>query len=228
MRLGSPQRLLRFLKSLSDIQAAVVDHPEGPLDLQSGLRTESGTLESDGVDAGHHAGSIGRNKGRDVFGEALPSPHHAEPSHTQELVKDRAPSEYRSILHLDITGQQTVVGNNDPVADRGVVTEMDADHQEIIVTNSRYAPLLGAAMDRHVFADDIVITDEQLTLGAGLEIIILRVSTQDGSVPYGIPSTHPDVSRDHSMSLDPAPFTDHGAGLNDGSRPDLHIGGKLG
>jgi hypothetical protein len=36
------------------------------------------------------------------------------------------------------------------------------------------------------------------------------------------------MSRDHSMSLDPTPFTDHGPRLNDGPRANLYIGGKLG
>jgi hypothetical protein len=143
-------------------------------------------------------------------------------------VKDRAPSEYSSILNLNIAGQQAVISNDDTVADRGIVTEMDAYHEEIIVTNLCHAPLLGTAMDRHVFTDDIVITDEHLTLGAGLEIIILRVSTQDGSIPYGIPCTHLDMSRDYSMSLDPTPFTDHCPRLNDNPWANLHIGGKTG
>ena len=226
--LGTPFFLFRFLEGLGDVATAVVDQAKGPLDLETGLGTHPGTLETDGIDTSHHTGAVGGYIRGDVFRESLPSPYHAKLADSQKLVKHRASSEHRTILNFDIAGKQAVVGNDHLIGDRGIVAEMNPHHQKVLIADARYRSFLGTAMNRHVFTDDIVIAYHDFAVGARLEVVILRVGPQNSPIADGIARPHPDMARDHGMCLNPTALTDDGTGFNDDTGSHFNISGKVG
>ena len=88
--------------------------------------------------------------------------HHHQSSDVHELVKCRSTAQKRSVVHAHVTGQQTIVRDNDIVSDLAIVSDMRSDHQEILVADFRRAALGGAAMNGAVFADNIVVSDLDL------------------------------------------------------------------
>ena len=219
---GAPLLGGSLFEGLGDIPAFQIEEAEGPLDLQPGRRAKSRAAESDRIDASDQIGPIGHEEGGDIFTEALASPHHAEPSNPDELMEDRASSEHGTILNGDIAREQAVVGDDDPVADRGVVSEVDADHEKVVVANGGGTPLLCPAMDGDVFAQNIVIPDHHFAVGSRLEVEILRIATDDGTVTDGVAGTEKHMTPDHSPGLDLASLADDRPRLDDRARSDLN------
>ena len=58
-----------------------------------------------------------------------------------------------------MSGQQTIVRNDDVASDEAIVTDVRSAHQKIVVANFRGAAVGAASMDRAVLADNIVVTD---------------------------------------------------------------------
>ena len=74
-------------------------------------------------------------------------------------MEDRASAQHGPVLHLDMSRKQAVVGDHHPVSDCGVMAHVDADHQEVVVPETRRPTLLGSAVECGVFADDVIVPD---------------------------------------------------------------------
>ena len=88
--------------------------------------------------------------------------NHDESPDVHELVERRATAEKRAVINPNVTGQQTIVRDDDIVADLAIVSDVRPRHQKILVADCRRAALGATAMNSAVFADDVVVADLDL------------------------------------------------------------------
>ena len=124
-------------------------------------------------------------------------------------MEDRPSAKHRSILHLDMPGQQDIVRHHDTIRDPGIMPHVDADHEEVVVADARGSRLLGGAVDGGVFANHVVIPDLDIGGGPRLEREILGISSDDRPITNNVAGTHPDMTGDHGTCLDPTSLSDH-------------------
>ena len=80
----------------------------------------------------------------------------------------------------DVAGQGRVVGHDDVIAEQAVMRDMGADHEQAVVADpGHHAAALGAGVDGHMFADDVVAADDQARCLA-LVFQVLRLVADGG------------------------------------------------
>ena len=79
-------------------------------------------------------------------------------------MKRRSTAEKCAVIYADVTGQQTIIGDDDIISDFAIVADMRACHQEVFVADFSGAALSASAMDRAVFANDVLVADLNLRL----------------------------------------------------------------
>ena len=80
---------------------------------------------------------------------------------------------------MHVAAQQRAVGHDDVVAQLAIVGHVAAGHQEVLVADPRDAVFFfAAAIDRHAFADDVVVADDDLRVAAGVADV-LRLAADD-------------------------------------------------
>ncbi len=79
------------------------------------------------------------------------------------------------------------------ISDADIMSKVGGCHEEVMITD--YGVLLRscAAIDRDVFSEAIVISDEDPGGGEGIKAKVLRVSSDDGSVTDGVFCPHGDT-----------------------------------
>src|SRR5437588_117612 len=78
------------------------------------------------------------------------------------------------VADMDMTAEQTIVGDDYVVPDFAVVSDMRADHEKILVADFGYTVFGTAAMNRAMLANDIVVSDHDIGLAVGGEGKVLR------------------------------------------------------
>ena len=115
-------------------------------------------------------------------------------------------------LDMAVTAQDRVVGDDDPVVDDAIVRDVHVDHQQVVRADAG-DPLLffAAAVDRHPFANDVLVAD----LDAG------RAASERDILGF---------AADHRERMDDVSFAERGHALNAGmgdqasAAADLHVG----
>ena len=89
------------------------------------------------------------------------------------------------VVNVDVPAQQRAVGNHDVVAQAAIVGDVAAGHQEVVAAERRDAVFFfGGAIDRHAFADDVVVADDDLGVAAAVADI-LRLAADDDAGKCG-------------------------------------------
>jgi hypothetical protein len=115
------------------------------------------------------------------------------------LMKDTTAAEKCSIVHANVTAEQTIVGDNHIVSNCTVVTEVRSGHQKIFVADYGRAPVRAPAMDGAVFANDVLIANFDPRFSFRRERKILRRRANNGAVSDEITSADDDFSFNHDM-----------------------------
>ena len=117
-----------FLQRLRNIQSAQVNEFECRPDFVSILRAESGATQSDHVHSKNRIAFCCDYKWRQIFSESRTALYHHQPSNVHVLMKCRSTAEECRIVHTDMTGQQTVVGDDHVVSNLAIMAEMRTCH----------------------------------------------------------------------------------------------------
>ena len=99
--------------------------------------------------------------GRHIFRESGTGLNHGAVAHTGFCVLDNAGRENHTIAYLAVAGYLRAVAKDTIVAHFGVVRNVCAFHQEIVVADNGLASGMGGSVDDYVFADGIAIADHQ-------------------------------------------------------------------
>src|SRR4029077_2827400 len=100
-----------------------------------------------------------------------------------------------------MSGQQTIIRNDDVVSDEAIVTDVRSAHQKILVANFRGAAIGATAMNRAVLADNIVVSYLDFRLSFQRKRNILRWHTDDRAVSDEISTADCDLAFDHHVRL---------------------------
>jgi hypothetical protein len=147
--------------------------------------------------------------------------NHGVPADAAELMDSDGARQERTVLNDHVAGQQDVVGQDHLAADLAVVTDVDANHDQVAVSHARAVVLPKAQVERSVLSDLISIADLQsANVPAGSQV--LRPTTQDGPGPNHVFLSQARAGLDHSMPLDPAVIADQHVVLDDRKRSYLH------
>ena len=83
-----------------------------------------------------------------------------EPADVHVLMKNAGTAQKRGIVDPNVSAEQTIVRDDHVVADLAIVPDVRAGHEKIIVADLRRGSFRCAAMNRAVFANDIVVADD--------------------------------------------------------------------
>lgn len=130
-------------------------------------------------------------------------------------------------MHLHMTGERSIVGENRRIAHLTIVSDVTVSHNPIIITHSGdSSPGNGTAVDGDVFADGVARTD--FKPGAlTLEFLVLGYFANGGELKDPIVSTDPCRPLYDDMRPDPSPGLDLHVRTYDRIRANHDIMGKL-
>jgi hypothetical protein len=101
------------------------------------------------------------------------------------------------------------VTKNSFIFNDAIVTDVDADHNEVIIAHFCAAVEVHTGMDGNLLADSVVVADYKTAeLGVGLEIENLRYAPDDTVGKEMIAFTDLDVSVDDDVGFEDGPFAD--------------------
>ena len=120
--------------------------------------------------------------------------HHHQASDVHMLMKCRSTAEECPIVHADVTGQQTIVGDDDVGPDFAIVADVSPRHQEIFVADLGDTALRAAAMDRAVFTNHVVVSDLDFRVSFQRERKILRRRADNRSMSDEVVGADRDIS----------------------------------
>ncbi len=95
--------------------------------------------------------------------------------------------------------QQAIIRDDDVVPNGTIVPDMRSTHQKIFVADSGDTALRAAAMDRAVFADDVVVADFYHRFSFRRKGKILRWRANDRAVSDEVSAADRYLSFDHHM-----------------------------
>ena len=99
---------------------------------------------------------------------------------------------------------------------------MAACHEKIVVANARFKPLVGATVNRDIFAEDIVLADNSACFFA-TELQVLREFAKHGAAVNHVGFAHFKRANQHRMWTDHASRTQTDSAIEDGIGPNLAI-----
>ena len=122
--------------------------------------------------------------------------------------------------------QSRPIGKDTIVFQDAVVSDVHTDHEIISRADACCHVLTRGAMNGHIFANQIVIADQESARFAP-EFHILRFASEGGMFENAIPFAQGRVALHDRMRSDLAAGADEHALFDDGVRPDRHAGCDL-
>ncbi len=208
---------------MSGIEPTAVEELERALQLVALRSAQAGAAQAHDIEAGDHVALRGDDKGRDVFAESGIALRDDEPADAHVLMKDRAAAEEGAIAHAHVAAEQAIVRDDDAVADLAIVPQVRAGHEEIAIAHDGGAVLRGAAMNRAMLANDIVLADFDPAAGGRVEPEILGRAANDGAVADECFSPDPHRALDHHMGAKHDFVAQNRLRPDDRKRPDFHV-----
>ena len=147
---------------MRNVQSARVKQLERIFNFLPVLRAESCTLQTDDVNSENGIAFCGDRERRQIFAKCGTPLNHHQPPYVHVLVKCRSSTEKCLIVYEHVSGQQTIVGNDHVVIDLAIVTNVNANHEKIVVADLRRAAFGTATMDRAILANHVLIADLDL------------------------------------------------------------------
>ena len=122
--------------------------------------------------------------------------------------------------------QSRPIGKDTIVFQDAVVRDVHPDHEIISRADACRHVLTRGAMNGHIFANQIVIADQE-TARFATEFQILRFASEGGMFEHAVPFAQARVALYDRMRSDLAASADEHALFDDRVRPDRHVGRNL-
>src|SRR3954447_10599011 len=185
---------------------------------------KSRALKADGVDSNrcHIKAGIQKIRGR-IRVDPRIAADHGKRANSRKLVNDYPARYERTILHLDVTGNQRATRNYDMVTDLRVMRDVTRRHDVVVVADGGSGVRLGSPRNRVMFPYLVAVSDPQITALAG-EVLVERIGTENRSRRDLIPISHRCPSFHEYVGLQQATATNRDVGLNDAEITDHTLG----
>lgn len=136
-------------------------------------------------------------------------------------MKDGATTNEGAVADLNVTGEQGGIGDDVVGSQSDVVTEVAANHEKIVGSQTGAAVWFAASMNRDVFTNDGAGSDFDTADSIGVKAKVLWSRTDDCGTADDAFGGKGDVPDDLGMSFNAAAF------LNDGWSVDDDIGTNI-
>lgn len=214
-------------QNFAPTQTAAVDHLVGCLELLHVIRREALTFESDAVQANDfRRDAVQQDIGRRVQRESAHATDHGVRSDAAELVDRRGAAQIGVAANGHVPGAHHVVRHDHAVADMAIVRDVRIDHQHVVVADRRCGILFQGTMQRDVFADGIVVADQQLP-DVSVRAKMLRPASQYRALADRIIAAQSRALLDRDSAIQTATIADDHVVLHDTKRADGNVAAKL-
>lgn len=123
----------------------------------------------------------------------------------------------------NVSRQACRIGHNNMVAEPAIMRHMHVGHQNALGSKRGHAPSLDSSpIDRDIFADDVVMADDDLGGFPFISKVLWRPSNRRKRMHFiPLPDFRPPI--DNRMGEEPAPLSDHDMLPHDAERPNFHV-----
>src|SRR5437762_14056246 len=125
-----------------------------------------------------------------------------------ELVKSGSATEKGAVIHTYMSGQQTIVCNDDVASDNAIVPDVRAAHKKIFATDFGDAAPGTAAMDRAVLTNDGVVANLYTRVSVGGQRNILLRCANNHAVLDTIVASDRGLPFEHYVRENDGPVAD--------------------
>src|SRR4051812_47386998 len=136
-------------------------------------------------------------------------------------MKSRAAAKESLVIHANMSGQKTIIGDDHIIADGAVMSDVGAHHQKIVVAERCSRAVGAATMNGTMFANDIVVPDLNGRSSGLNEREILGRASNDAPGSNHIAATNPNEWLDDHVRPNNRPRT------NMRVRPDNRVWSDL-
>lgn len=186
-------------------------------------------LQNNGVEAVVAGGiTTEYNIRRYIFLYAAATLHEREAAYVDALLDDGTTALDGVVIYFTLAGYADTDADNTIIMDDDVVADVHLVHEEVVVTNGCGTVGMDAAGYDYVFADTVVIANDNVGGGTFYEVEVLRRCADNGILVDDVATTHGRTFKDTGMGHDNAVVTDTYALFDVSKRFDLHIIAKLG
>ena len=154
-----------------------------------------------------HRITTGNDVGRHVVREGRTCLNQREVSGTGVGILDGTRGEDDTIADLAVAGDLRTIAEHAVVAHHRIVADMGSFEQEVMAADLRHAVAVGTSVDDDILADDVVVADLHIRLGA-TEAEVLRQGSDDGALMDLVALTDARAVADGDEGEDDAVVTD--------------------
>ena len=154
----------------------------GFLELKPFLAGEAGTFQADAVQAAHAVDAAYDGERRQVEAHPGAALHHGHRADAAKLVYHGVAGDEGTIADHYVAGDQHAIGQDDFVADDGVMADMAVGHKKILRADLRVFAGRVGAVNGDVFAEAVSVADDEPGRFAVVLQILRRVANHAAGV----------------------------------------------
>jgi hypothetical protein len=208
-------------------EAFAEEHFEGASDGVDLIARHAGAFHADDVDADDVIDVLLNDERRNVLGGRGIAADHRQSAHADELLHGGVSRHDDVVLKDAMAADEGAVGENAAIADDAIVSDMAVHHEEIVVADNGFHGVGSAAMNGHLLAEDIAITD----FDAGGFVIIFEMLwpfAQDGAGADEVAVTQAYGPEEVCAGADDAIVADAHGPIDDREGADFDVLAKAG
>lgn len=149
-----------------------------------------------------------------------------ESADSHELMDAGVASDEHVVLYGGVASNQRAVGQDDVVADLGVMADVAASHKQVVGANGCGFLLGVGAVNGDVFPENVARTDDRLGRLAGVAGILGRI-TEDASGMEDVGFSQFGLSREVNLGADPTTVANFDFPVDHGARADGDVFAKF-
>ena len=167
-----------------------------------------------------------------IFREGSAGLHHRIASYAGFCILNHAATEHYIVANDAVAGNLTAISEDAIVAHFGVVRDVTALHQEVVVANNGLSTFVSSAVDDYIFANDVVVANDEFGLGA-IVIKVLWNGSEHRTLKDLVVVSHSSASKNTGKGIDNAVVAndniifDVGEGIYFAVVTNLYIGGNF-
>lgn len=212
---------------LGEVASAAKEEIKKGFEFRSVLTGKALSAEADDVEAGNAIDALSTAVVGNVFAERAITLNDTRVTDTKELMKHGTASDEGTVADMDMARQQSGIGDDVVGAEDDVMTQVTADHKEVVGSEAGSAVGFAAAMDGDMLPNDGAGSDLNTALGGGIEAEVLGRCADDGSATDDAVGSEGHLADDLGMGFDAAAFRDDGGSIDDDERADFSGGMNL-